>query len=78
MELANEAGYNVVEGDLSPDCARRADEVFATSTAGGVMPITQIDDQAIGSGELGPVTQALQEAYWSRHDDPHFATDIRY
>lgn len=40
-----------------------ASEVMLTSTAGGVIPVAQIDGRPIGSGCSGPVTKRLHEAY---------------
>ncbi len=78
MELATGYGYKVVQASLAPDAARSADEVFATSTAGGILPITAIDGQIIGSGTIGPITQKLQDGYWALHNDPHYASAIDY
>ncbi len=78
IELATENGYRVVQGNLSPEYARGADELFATSTAGGIMPITTIDAQIIGNGESGPITQELQDAYWARHNDSLYTSAIDY
>lgn len=78
IELATEYGYKVAQGDLAPEYARSADEVFATSTAGGIMPITQIDNRIIGNGTIGPITQKLQKAYWALHDDPRYTSAINY
>ncbi len=78
VALAMEHGYKVVQADLAPEHARAADEVFATSTAGGIMPITKIDDQIIGTGSIGPITQKLQDAYWSLHDDPRYTSAVDY
>ena len=78
IELATEYGYKVIQDNLAPDRARSADEVFATSTAGGIIPITKIDDQIIGSGATGPVTQKLQDGYWALHNDPRYISKIDY
>jgi len=78
IELAANSGYKVIEGDVSPQNARSADEVFATSTAGGIMPITTIDNQRIGTGNIGPITQKLQKGYWLMHDDPLYTSAIDY
>jgi len=78
IELATEYGYEVVQRNLPADEARSADEVFVTSTAGGIMPVTEIDGRVIGSGTPGPVTQALQEKYWTLHEDPHYTFKIDY
>ena len=78
IELATEYGYKVIQGNLAPEYARSADEVFATSTAGGILPITKIDDKIIGNGAMGPVTQKLQDAYWSLHNNPQYSLAIDY
>ncbi len=78
IELASENGYEVVQADLTADHVRNADEVFATSTAGGLMPITKIDDQVIGSGAIGSITQQLQNGYWALHKDPRYSYEINY
>ena len=72
LELGREAGLSVVETDIQPDMALCADEVFATSTAGGVMPVTALNGEPVGAGEPGAVTQALRQAYWDLHDDPRY------
>lgn len=78
IELAVAAKYEVIQGELSPDFARGADELFATSTAGGIIPITSIDGQSVGTGNTGPITQELQEAYWALHKDPAYTSVIDY
>lgn len=78
IELATGYGYTVIQDHLSADKARTADEMFVTSTAGGVMPITKIDGHKIGSGTPGPVTQELQGGYWMVHEDPRYALKIEY
>ena len=49
-----------------------------TSTAGGIMPIRKIDDQVIGNGTKGPVTQRLPDMYWALHEDPDYNTPVDY
>ena len=57
---------------------RRADEVFISSTAGGIMPVRSIDKVAVGDGAPGPVTVRLSEMYWRLHEDPAYSTPVRY
>ncbi|MBS1254732.1 MAG: Branched-chain-amino-acid aminotransferase [Deltaproteobacteria bacterium] len=68
----------VVHGNLKPEEARSSDEVFATSTAGGIIPITRIDGQIINSGLIGPVTQKLQDGYWMLHNETKYSSVINY
>jgi len=78
IELATGYGYQVMQAPLSADRARSADEMFVTSTAGGVIPVTKIDGHKIGSGTPGPVTRKLQKGYWMVHEDPRHALKIEY
>ncbi|MEK6195545.1 MAG: aminotransferase class IV [Deltaproteobacteria bacterium] len=78
IEIAIDHGYEVNQHNLAADDARTADEVFVTSTAGGIIPITKIDSRSISSGMPGPVTQELQEGYWRLHQDPHYTLKIDY
>ncbi len=41
-----------------------ADEVFFTGTAVEVTPITAVDRLPVGNGEVGPVTKAIQQAFF--------------
>ncbi|MQA76191.1 MAG: 2-oxoacid:ferredoxin oxidoreductase subunit beta [Solirubrobacterales bacterium] len=57
---------------------RNATELFATSTAGGVMPIATLDGEPVGDGSPGPVTRRLRDLYWAAHDDPRYTTPVDY
>lgn len=51
------------EGRYTPAEFRRADECFLTNALVGVLPVTVLDGQAVGSGEPGPVTRRLMVGY---------------
>jgi branched-chain amino acid aminotransferase len=53
-------------------------EVTRTSAAGGIMPVTVIDGQPVGSGAPGPLTRQLRDQYWASHADPRYSTAVRY
>lgn len=63
---------------LAVSTLRSADEVFITSTAGGIMPVSSIDGAKVGDGGPGPVTTRLTELYWKLHADPAYSTPVRY
>lgn len=67
IALARGAGFKVSERPVSVEELKAADEVVITSTAGGVMPVTQVDHRPVGSGRPGAVYQALHDAYWKSH-----------
>lgn len=55
-----------------------ADEIFVTSTAGGVMPVTHYEGRPVGNGRPGPLTSRITELYWRRHEDDAFCTPVPY
>ena len=54
---------SVERRELTLQTAFEADEAFLTSTTRGVVPIVELDDAPIGSGDVGPVTADLIERY---------------
>ncbi len=78
VELCRQTNVKAELGVLSADDLRDADEVFMTSTAGGIMPVRKVDDRLIGAGARGPVTKRLTDLYWALHDDPAHATAVDY
>ncbi|HEX5790062.1 MAG TPA: branched-chain-amino-acid transaminase [Luteolibacter sp.] len=63
IELAEQAGIRVIERSLTRYDIFVADECFLTGTAAEVIPVVQLDRRTIGSGEPGPVTRKLLEAF---------------
>jgi branched-chain amino acid aminotransferase len=78
IELAAERGIPLEARPVPADELRRAEEVFLSSTAGGVIPVTTVDGEVVGNGKLGPLARQLREAYWELHDDPRFSLSVRY
>ncbi len=82
FELAAEHGIPAREAQLTAYDLYAADEVFATSTAGGIMPLVEIDGRPIGDGKPGPVSQRIHGLYWAlresgRHGTPIFPAGSR-
>jgi branched-chain amino acid aminotransferase len=63
ITLAREAGYKVVEEQISRDQLYIADEVFVCGTAAEVVGLREIDFRTVGTGKTGPVTRAMQDAF---------------
>ncbi len=64
VKLARELGYEVVESLIPREMLYVADEVFFTGTAAEVTPIRTVDKIQIGAGRRGPVTEAVQKAFF--------------
>jgi branched-chain amino acid aminotransferase len=78
LELLAREDLQVTTGPLSATSAQAADEVFITSTAGGVMPVTRISGEVVGDGRPGALTAKMNDAYWALHDDPDYSVAIDY
>ena len=78
IELAARRGLDVYEGPLSVDSVFGADEVFVTSTAGGVVAATRINGKIVKEGQPGQVTGMLRRDYWDAHDEASFKTQVVY
>jgi branched-chain amino acid aminotransferase len=64
ITLARDLTLKVVETDMPREFLYLADEVFFVGTAAEVTPIRTIDKIKIGQGRRGPVTEALQRAFF--------------
>ncbi|HTN27939.1 MAG TPA: branched-chain amino acid transaminase [Burkholderiales bacterium] len=64
IELADGLGYKVSSLPMTRDDIYIADEAFFTGTAAEVTPIRELDGRQIGAGRAGPVTKALQKAFF--------------
>jgi branched-chain amino acid aminotransferase len=62
MELADD-DFDVVEGPLHYDELASCDEAFITSTTKEILPVVQIDEQRVGSGQPGAKTQKLIQLF---------------
>jgi branched-chain amino acid aminotransferase len=77
-ELCEELNIPFALAGITPDELRDADEVFISSTAGGVMPVTRIDERILGNGRPGPLTMQIHDLYWLKHEQGWHATPVDY
>jgi len=64
ITLAQQLGYEVREQNLPREMLYLADELFFTGTAAEVTPIRSVDKLPVGSGKRGPITTAIQKAFF--------------
>lgn len=64
ITLAQDLGFQVKEQELPREMLYIADEVFFVGTAAEITPIRSVDKIQIGEGRRGPVTTALQQAFF--------------
>ena len=64
LEIADHLGIRAVVRPLSIDELLEADEVFLSSSGGGVIPIVRVNETIYGNGVKGPISVRLNETYW--------------
>ncbi len=78
LDLADELNIPARLGMFDAKVLKEAQEVFITSTAGGVMPVTKVNEKPIGTGSLGEVTTLIRRRYWEAHDEDRWTTPVDY
>lgn len=63
LRMAQQHGIPTREARFTAEDAERADEAFLTSSVRGLVPVTRLNDQPLGPGQPGPITQQLLSAY---------------
>src|SRR5262245_60514161 len=77
IELCRRLDIALRIAPLPAAAVRDADEVFLTSTGGGVLPIARIDGRPVRQFP-GPVTSRLRDAYWAMRDEAAYRDEVDY
>ncbi len=63
IQIARDLGYTIVERNIARAELYLADEAFLSGTAAELVPLREVDDHKIGTGEPGEITRVLQAAF---------------
>lgn len=74
FEIAQKEGIKASALTLSPYDLYNADEVFFSSSAGGIIPIVEVDKRIVADGRPGPIGKHLRDVWEQMHEDPQYAT----
>ena len=78
IEIAHEIGVPCEVRPVHADELGRADEIFVSTTAGGITGVSVCEDRPVGDGRPGPLTARFHELYWRRHEDDAWTTPVDY
>jgi branched-subunit amino acid aminotransferase/4-amino-4-deoxychorismate lyase len=78
IDAAKSCGYETRVENVLIEATYEADEIFMCTTAGGIMPITTLDDKPVGDGKVGPITKKIWDRYWDMHWEDEFSFKIDY
>lgn len=71
IKIARDLDFKVNVGPLSLPELLEADEAFFTGTAAEVTPIREVDGTLINGGSRGPITETLQNVFFSATSGRH-------
>jgi branched-chain amino acid aminotransferase len=66
FELADEMGIEAKAANLKSHELIEASEAFLSTTAGGIIPVTRVNDRLLGIGAPGLLTKSIRDRYWDR------------
>jgi branched-subunit amino acid aminotransferase/4-amino-4-deoxychorismate lyase len=78
FDAANANGIEYKMQVVPVDMAYTADEIFMCTTAGGIMPITTLDEKPVKEGKVGLITKNIWDTYWAMHWDLKYTIAVNY
>lgn len=78
IELCAAEGLTVETRALPISELMQADEVFLSTSGGGIIPVAQIGERRFSNGAAGPVALRLRARYFARLEAPDDRTEIEY
>lgn len=66
LDLCEKLSIPYRERSISEPEAHRADELMVIGTTTEITPVVQVNGEKLGSGQPGPLTRRLQEAFFDR------------
>ena len=78
IEIAASEQVPVKVRNFKRELLEKASEIFLTSTAGGIMPVSILDGKPVGKGKPGPIYQKIYSEYWAAHEKPEYTEKVNY
>jgi branched-chain amino acid aminotransferase len=77
-ELCEELGLPFAARPVPASELQDADEIFLSTTAGGIMPVSRLDGRIYCNDRPGPISARLRETFWAKRAEGWHATPIEY
>ncbi|MEM6660660.1 MAG: aminotransferase class IV [Pseudomonadota bacterium] len=78
LEMCAEAGLDTETRALPLEEFLEADEIFLSTSAGGVVPITKVDDRIFSNGAPGPVATRMRSLFDDWRMRPEYRQEVAY
>ncbi|MGZ4970041.1 MAG: D-amino acid aminotransferase [Methylobacter sp.] len=71
LKIARENDIPYTEDIISLDALKTADEIWLTSSTREIVPVVQLDDEAIANGKPGPIWKAMNQLFQAYKQSHH-------
>ncbi len=78
FELCDQLGIPHAIRPISRHALEEADEIFFSTTAGGIMPVSRLGGRILGNDRPGPISSNLRETFWEKRRQGWHATPVDY
>lgn len=83
LNIAHDLGIETIEDSIDRTECYLADEMFLCGSSAKITPVSSLDHRKIGSGEIGPITKSIMQAFDEivAGDNPkysHWLTPIKF
>ena len=78
LEIAEELNISTQVRSISKSELLESDEVFLSTSAGGIIPLVKVNQTIYSNGKPGPLTEKISVIYWQWMNLPRYRTLIAY
>lgn len=78
LEIAAELGVDAYSTDISAHDLLHAEEIFISSSAGGLFAVVELDGAKISQGRTGPLCDRIHNIYWQWRVSPEKTVPVDY
>lgn len=78
LELCEELNIPSETRDISKAEFEDVDEVFFSTTAGGIMPVSRLGKRILTGDRPGPISTLLKDTFWEKRRQGWHATPVKY
>lgn len=78
LELCDELGIENEVRNLPREEFEKADEIFFSTTAGGIMPVSRISKTMLSNDRPGPISSKIRAAFWDKRKEGWHGTPVPY
>ncbi|TFG42149.1 MAG: branched-chain amino acid transferase [Chromatiales bacterium] len=78
LEIASDLKIDAAVADFPAAALANSQEVFITSSAGGIFAVTTLEGRSVGNGKFGRLTRRIADEYWIRRVSERWSTPVDY